>query len=154
MWPSGSLPRGLQHPINPGQTRVANRFQPGRNENHKGRHCNAANFNEFLERIHLGNIESGTSATLDIKHVFMMAGADPNTEWLQGSLALDTRGFIKTGSAVQDGWPQQRNPYPLETSLPGVFAVGDIRAESVKRVAAAVGEGSMAVQFVHKVLAV
>jgi thioredoxin reductase (NADPH) len=82
----------------------------------------------------------------------MMAGADPNTEWLQGSIALDTKGFIKTGSAVQDGWPLERSPYPLETSLPGVFAVGDIRAESVKRVAAAVGEGSMVVQFVHKVL--
>jgi thioredoxin reductase (NADPH) len=106
-----------------------------------------------LERIHLGNIESETSETLDIRHVFMMAGADPNTEWLQGRLALDAKGFIKTGSAVQDGWPLERNPYPLETSLPGVFAVGDIRAESVKRVAAAVGEGSMAVQFVHKVLA-
>ncbi|MGP8270620.1 MAG: FAD-dependent oxidoreductase [Terracidiphilus sp.] len=109
--------------------------------------------NGCLERIHLRNTESEATETLDIKHVFMMAGADPNTEWLQGSLALDAKGFIKTGSAVQDGWPLQRTPYPLETSLPGVFAVGDIRAESVKRVAAAVGEGSMAVQFVHKVLA-
>jgi thioredoxin reductase (NADPH) len=106
-----------------------------------------------LERIHLRNTDSGASDTLDIKHVFMMAGADPNTEWLQGSLALDAKGFIKTGAEVQDGWPLQRSPYPLETSLPGVFAVGDIRAESVKRVAAAVGEGSMAVQFVHKALA-
>jgi thioredoxin reductase (NADPH) len=105
-----------------------------------------------LERIHLRNTDSGANETLDIKHVFMMAGADPNTEWLQGSIALDTKGFIKTGSAVQDGWPLERSPYPLETSLPGVFAVGDIRAESVKRVAAAVGEGSMVVQFVHKVL--
>ncbi len=109
--------------------------------------------NGCLERIHLRNTESEATETLDIKHVFMMAGADPNTEWLQGSLALDAKGFIKTGSAVQDGWPLQRSPFPLETSLPGVFAVGDIRAESVKRVAAAVGEGSMAVQFVHKVLA-
>jgi thioredoxin reductase (NADPH) len=109
--------------------------------------------NGCLERIHLRNTGSEAAETLDIKHVFMMAGADPNTEWLQGSLALDAKGFIKTGSAVQDGWPLQRTPYPLETSLPGVFAVGDIRAESVKRVAAAVGEGSMAVQFVHKVLA-
>ena len=85
--------------------------------------------------------------------MFMMTGADPNTEWLRGSLALDAKGFIKTGADVQDGWPLRRPPYPLETSLPGVFAVGDIRAESVKRVASAVGEGSMAVQFVHKVLA-
>jgi thioredoxin reductase (NADPH) len=109
--------------------------------------------NGCLERIHVRNTESEANETLDIKHVFMMAGADPNTEWLQGSLALDAKGFIKTGSEVQDGWPLERSPYPLETSLPGVFAVGDIRAESVKRVAAAVGEGSMAVQFVHKVLA-
>ncbi len=109
--------------------------------------------NGRLERIHLRNTESESSETLEIKHVFMMAGADPNTEWLQRSLALDAKGFIKTGSAVQDGWLLQRSPYPLETSLPGVFAVGDIRAESVKRVAAAVGEGSMAVQFVHKILA-
>ena len=109
--------------------------------------------NGHLERIHLHNTESETSETLDIPHVFMMAGADPNTEWLQGSLALDTKGFIKTGSAIQDRWTLERSPYPLETSLPGIFAVGDIRAESVKRVAAAVGEGSMVVQFVHKVLA-
>jgi thioredoxin reductase (NADPH) len=85
--------------------------------------------------------------------VFMMTGADPNTEWLRGSLALDGKGFIKTGSDAQDGWPLHRVPYPLETNLPGVFAVGDIRAKSVKRVASAVGEGSMVVQFVHKVLA-
>jgi hypothetical protein len=67
--------------------------------------------------------------------------------------ALDTKGFIKTGAAVHDVCPLRRAPYLLETSLPGVFAVGDIRAESVKRVASAVGEGSMVVQFVHKVLA-
>jgi thioredoxin reductase (NADPH) len=106
-----------------------------------------------LERIRLRNTETGASETLEIQHVFMMAGADPNTEWLRASLALDAKGFIKTGADVQDGWPLQRHPYLLETNLPGVFAVGDIRAESVKRVAAAVGEGSMVVQFVHKVLA-
>jgi thioredoxin reductase (NADPH) len=76
-----------------------------------------------------------------------------NTEWLRGSLALDAKGFVKTGAEVQDVWPLRRAPYPLETSPPGIFAVGDIRAESVKRVASAVGEGSMVVQFVHKVLA-
>ena len=70
-----------------------------------------------------------------------------------GSLALDGKGFIKTGAEVRESWPLHRPPYLLETSLPGVFAVGDIRAESVKRVASAVGEGSMVVQFVHKVLA-
>ena len=106
-----------------------------------------------LKRIILHNTKTGTSETREIQHVFMMTGADPNTEWLRGSLALDAKGFIKTAAEVQDGWPLRRAPYLLETSLPGVFAVGDIRAESVKRVASAVGEGSMVVQFVHKVLA-
>src|ERR1700719_1267091 len=106
-----------------------------------------------LKRVRLHNTKTGANETRDIQHVFMMTGADPNTEWLRGSLALDGKGFIKTGAEVRDGWPLHRPPYLLETSLPGVFAVGDIRAESVKRVAAAVGEGSMVVQFVHKVLA-
>ena len=82
-----------------------------------------------------------------------MTGAEPKTEWLPGSDALDAKGFRQDrGAEVQDDWPLHRPPYPLETSLPGVFAVGDIRSESVKRVASAVGEGSMVVQFVHKVL--
>jgi thioredoxin reductase (NADPH) len=106
-----------------------------------------------LKRILLHNTKTGASETRNIQHVFIMTGADPNTEWLRGSLALDAKGFIKTGAEVQQGWPLHRAPYLLETSLPGVFAVGDIRAESVKRVASAVGEGSMVVQFVHKVLA-
>lgn len=106
-----------------------------------------------LERIVLGNSETKTSETRDIQHVFVMTGADPNTEWLRGCVALDAKGFIKTGADVRDAWRLARNPYPLETSLPGVFAVGDVRAESVKRVASAVGEGSMAIQYVHKVLA-
>jgi len=106
-----------------------------------------------LKRVLLHNTKTGTRETRDIQHVFMMTGADPNTEWLRGSLALDAKGFIKTGVEVQAGWPLHRAPYLLETSLPGIFAVGDIRAESVKRVASAVGEGSMVVQFVHKVLA-
>jgi thioredoxin reductase (NADPH) len=106
-----------------------------------------------LKRVILHSTKTGTSETREIQHVFMMTGADPNTEWLRGSLALDAKGFIKTGAEVQDGWPLHRAPYLLETSLPGVFAVGDIRAESVKRVASAVGEVSMVVQFVHKVLA-
>jgi len=89
----------------------------------------------------------------DIRHLFLMTGADPNTAWLQGCLALDRKQFIKTGADIVADWPLRRNPYLLETSLPGVFAVGDIRSGSVKRVASAVGEGSMAVQFVHRVLA-
>ena len=106
-----------------------------------------------LKRVILRNTKTGAGETREIQHVFMMTGADPNTEWLRGGVALDAKGFIKTGAEVQDGWPLHRPPYPLETSLPGVFAVGDIRSESVKRVASAVGEGSMVVQFVHKVLA-
>jgi thioredoxin reductase (NADPH) len=82
-----------------------------------------------------------------------MTGANPNTAWLRGCLALDDKQFIKTGSDVGPEWPLRRAPFLLETSRPGVFAVGDVRAGSVKRVASAVGEGSMAVQFVHKVLA-
>ena len=77
----------------------------------------------------------------------------PNTSWLRGCLALDAKQFIKTGADVGPAWTHRRPPYLLESSLPGVFAVGDVRAGSIKRVAAAVGEGSMAVQFVHKVLA-
>ena len=82
-----------------------------------------------------------------------MTGAEPNSAWLKGCLSLDAKHFVRTGSDLGPDWLLARPPHMLETSLPGVFAVGDIRAGSVKRVASAVGEGSMAVQFVHKVLA-
>ncbi len=107
----------------------------------------------YLERIHWSNSKSGLKETEDIQHLFIMTGADPNTSWLGKCVALDDKQFIKTGADVGTEWPLPRPPYLLETSLPGVFAVGDARAGSLKRVAAAVGEGSMAVQFVHKVLA-
>jgi thioredoxin reductase (NADPH) len=87
-----------------------------------------------------------------------MTGAAPSTEWLHGCLALDARGFIKTGSDLSPDdlratqWPLPRSPHLLETSRPGVFAVGDVRAGNIKRVASAVGEGSIAVSFVHQVL--
>ncbi len=109
--------------------------------------------NGHLKRVRWRNAKTGTSDMHEIEHVFVMTGADPNTEWLQGSVELDGKGFIKTGADVGHDWPLGRVPYLLETSLPGVFAVGDIRAGSVKRVASAVGEGSMAVQLVHKALA-
>jgi len=109
--------------------------------------------NSQLEHVRWRNSKTGTSETHDIEHLFLMTGANPNTAWLQGCLALDSRQFIKTGSDLGLEWSLRRAPHMLETSLPGVFAVGDIRAGSVKRVASAVGEGSMAVQFVHKVLA-
>jgi thioredoxin reductase (NADPH) len=116
-------------------------------------HIEALEGSNGLERIHWRNTKTGANGAFQIRHVFVMTGADPNTEWLHGCLDLDANGFIKTGTDVGGGWPLRRAPYFLESSLPGVFAVGDIRAGSVKRVASAVGEGSMAVQLVHKVLA-
>ena len=106
-----------------------------------------------LQRIRWREAQTGISEIHDIQHLFLMTGAEPNTAWLGGCLALDAKQFIKTGSDLGTEWPIARPPYLLETSVPGVFAVGDIRAGSMKRVAAAVGEGSMAVQFVHRVLA-
>jgi thioredoxin reductase (NADPH) len=109
--------------------------------------------NGRLERIRWRDTNTGTTGLHEIRHLFLMTGAQPNTEWLQGCLALDGKQFVQTGTDLGPDWPLPRAPHLLETSLPGVFAVGDIRAGSVKRVASAVGEGSMAVQFVHKVLA-
>jgi thioredoxin reductase (NADPH) len=90
-----------------------------------------------------------------------MAGASPRTRWLEGCVALDNKGFILTGrdldapaeGAVNPAWPISRQPLMLETSLPCVFAVGDVRAGNVKRVASAVGEGAIAVHLVHRALA-
>jgi len=108
---------------------------------------------EHLERVRWRNRQTGETGVHEIQHLFLMTGASPNTQWLGGCLALDEKQFIKTGADVGPDWKLRRGPYLLETSLPGVFAVGDVRSGSMKRVAAAVGEGSMAVQFVHKVLA-
>jgi len=101
---------------------------------------------------------SGASESHPIRHVFIMAGASPRTDWLKGCLALDDKGFILTGGELDPklkefGWTLDRRPQMLETSLPGVFAVGDVRANSVKRVASAVGEGAIAVSLVHRALA-
>ena len=85
---------------------------------------------------------------------FVFIGARPLTDWLDGVLARDARGFVLAGLEVKgNGWPLQRDPFPLETSVPGVFVAGDVRARSIKRVASAVGEGSMAVSLVHQYLA-
>jgi thioredoxin reductase (NADPH) len=111
-----------------------------------------------LERVLWRDRQSGLVETHDIQHMFVMMGAVPNTRWVAGCLALDVRGFIKTGPdlSVEDlaggHWPLARAPHLLETSVPGVFAVGDVRGGNVKRVASAVGEGSIAVSFVHQVL--
>lgn len=107
----------------------------------------------YLEKIHWRNSQTDLKETEEIQHLFIMTGANPNTSWLGQCLALDGKQFIRTGADLGKEWRLPRPPYLLETSLPGVFAVGDVRAGSLKRVAAAVGEGSMAVQFVHKVLA-
>jgi thioredoxin reductase (NADPH) len=91
---------------------------------------------------------------VDVSSVFVFIGARPRTGWLDGSVVTDPAGFVVTGPDLSaDRWSLERDPYLLESSVPGVFAVGDVRASSVKRVASAVGEGSVAVQFVHQVLA-
>jgi len=114
--------------------------------------------NSHLERVTWRDKATGEKSTHDIQHVFIMAGASPRTGWLQGCLALDNRGFILTGREVLTGartltWPLERPPQMLETSLPGVFAVGDVRSGNVKRVASAVGEGAIAIHLVHRALA-
>ncbi len=113
---------------------------------------------DHLERVSWRDQQTGEAETRDIRHVFVMTGATPSTQWLEGCLVLDAKGFIKTGPDLSPDelaaarWPLPRAPYLLETSLPGVFAAGDVRSGNVKRVASAVGEGSIAVAFVHKVL--
>mgnify|MGYP001480328922 CR=1 FL=1 len=111
-----------------------------------------------LERVRWRNNVTGETEERRIRHVFVMTGADPNTEWLRGCVALDDGGFIKTGQDLAPGdlggWASEmRRPYMLETSIRGVFAVGDVRSGSVKRVASAVGEGAVCVQLLHKALA-
>jgi len=96
----------------------------------------------------------GSESTMDVDACFVFIGAVPRTDWLEGVVARDERGFILAGlDAKADGWPLQRDPFPLETSVPGVLVAGDVRARSIKRVASAVGEGSMAVSLVHQYLA-
>ena len=110
-----------------------------------------------LENIEWRNEEAGMTEARAIRHVFVMAGAVPRTEWLQDCLVLDKKGFIITGQELigydECQWPLERSPLLLETSIPGIFAVGDTRAGSVKRVASAVGEGAMAVHLIHRFLA-
>jgi thioredoxin reductase (NADPH) len=109
--------------------------------------------NGHLERVHCRNTKTGATEIHEVRNLFLMTGAVPNTAWLDGCLALDAKQFIRTGVDLGSEWPLRRAPFLLETSRPGIFAVGDVRAGSVKRVASAVGEGSMAVQFVHQILA-
>jgi thioredoxin reductase (NADPH) len=109
-----------------------------------------------LETVTVADTQSGERSTVPAKALFVFIGASPHTEWLEGQLATDDNGFLLTGRDVQDGALAEHNgeaPYFLETSRPGIFAVGDVRSGSIKRVASAVGEGSMAVRLVHDRLA-
>ena len=108
-----------------------------------------------LERVVWQDKRTGEVSTHPIQHVFIMTGASPGTEWLRGCVALDDKGFILTGRDLDHDtkWPLARRPEMLETSLPAVFAVGDVRAGNVKRVASAVGEGAISIHLVHRALA-
>jgi len=112
-----------------------------------------------LGAVHWRNNATGETEERPVGHVFCMMGADPSTGWLGGCVVLDDKGFVKTGQDLgaeelaSGGWPLSRPPLLLETSRPGIFAVGDVRSGNVKRVASAVGEGSISIQLVHRVLA-
>ena len=106
--------------------------------------------NARLEQLVLRTRADGRDETVAADALFLMIGAHPHTEWLPPTIERDEQGFVLTGSDLPGGaWPLERDPFLLETSLPGVFAAGDVRHGSVKRVAAAVGEGSVAIQFLH-----
>jgi len=115
--------------------------------------------NQHLESVVWLDNRTGQTQEHHIRHVYLMTGASPNTEWLRGCVALDEKGFVLTGPDLTPeilqkwSWSLSRKPYLLESSVPGVFAAGDVRAGSVKRVASGVGEGSLAISFIHKVLA-
>ncbi len=113
---------------------------------------------QHLERLTIRDNTTGATETVDAQWLFIFIGAAPRTDWLDGVIVRDGRGFVIAGpDLVVDGqrprgWSLDRDPYHLETSVPGVFVAGDARAESVKRVASAVGEGAMAVTLVHRYL--
>ena len=112
------------------------------------------NGDTHLVSVETVNSKTGEERTVETPGVFSFIGADPRTNWLPPEIERDAKGFVRTGAAVADSrhWTQRRQPFLLETSRPGVFAAGDVRSGSVKRVASAVGEGAMAVQFVHECL--
>jgi len=114
--------------------------------------------NGSLDKVTWRHAAGENVETHELAHVFLMTGAVPNTRWLEGCVALDEKKFVRTGTSLRSddlaaaGWALARAPFLLETSAPGVFAVGDVRSGSVKRIASAVGEGSICVQVVHQAL--
>jgi thioredoxin reductase (NADPH) len=148
----------------PGLAESMSRYLIQRIENtHNVRLCTrcqieALEGNNGLEHVEWRYLDTGDRETHDIRNVFLMTGADPNTAWLKGCLLLDEKKFVKTGADLlpedlaSAHWSLPRRPYLMETSIPGVFCVGDARSTSVKRVASAVGEGSICVQLVHRAL--
>ncbi|WP_454043880.1 FAD-dependent oxidoreductase [Cellulosimicrobium sp. Marseille-Q8652] len=118
----------------------------------------AAVGDDHLEHLELRDVDTGATSRVDCGWAFVFIGAAPRTDWLDGVVARDARGYVLAGpdlphdGTLPAGWPLERPPYHLETSVPGVFAAGDVRAESAKRVASAVGEGAMAVMLVHRYL--
>jgi thioredoxin reductase (NADPH) len=124
-------------------------------------HCTeviGAEGDEHLQRLRLRDNSSDTVTSVDASWLFVFIGAEPRTDWLEGVVARDAQGFVRTGPHLltegrrPPGWSLPRDPYYLESSVPGIFAAGDVRSESVKRVASAVGEGAMAVSLVHRYL--
>ncbi len=112
----------------------------------------AAHGERSLEATDVVDSATGGTARLESGGLFIFIGADAETGWLPNEIALDPKGYVLTGSEVRAAgrWDLERDPYLLETSVPGIFACGDVRFSPVKRVAAAVGEGSMAIAFVHQ----
>jgi thioredoxin reductase (NADPH) len=112
-----------------------------------------------VERVGLKSVDTGTVEAEDVDAVFVFIGTRPRSDWLPAGVLRDSRGFVLTGRDLMANeafarlWKEPREPLPLETSVPGVFAAGDIRASAMNRVASAVGEGSMVVRFVHEYLA-
>jgi len=125
---------------------------------HRNTEVSAIQGNGWLGQVTWRNNKTGATEQHGIRHIFLMTGATPNVEWLESCVTEDERGFIKTGTDLTADdltaakWPLARRPFLYETSLPGVFAVGDIRAGNTKRVASAVGEGSAAISMVHQTL--
>jgi len=114
--------------------------------------------NEHLERLTLADKETGTAEDVPTSWLFVFIGAAPRTDWLGSGVVRDDDGFVLTGpdlltSGHSVDWPLPRAPFALETSVPGVFAAGDVRLDSMKRVASAVGEGAMSIYLVHRYLA-